>query len=795
MFEIERYKTIIADVFSQEKKFEYQLLVEKFLAEANYKVGKIPEEAYNVIKERCNTDYVKLKRAKEIEKDVHHDLMSVVLAISEKCGEFGGYIHLGATSYDIQDTVRGLQLKEARQIILDSLSELIEKVEELAIKYKHLICIGRTHGQHAVPTTYGMKFANFLNELLIAKEQLENAEVGYGKISGAVGTYASYGTEEIEKIILEKLHLKKQPVTTQVITRVIYARYIEALALIATVLDHFAREIRNLQRTEIDEVRESFVKTQVGSSTMPQKRNPEKSERICGLARNIRSSVQIALENVCLEHERDLTNSSSERVLLPEVSMLTHFIILEMKDILEKLYINEEKVKENLYFKDGAQCSEHLMLKLTDFIGRQDAHELLKQLANQPNFRQAVKDNEIVKKYLSDDEIEKILDPINYAGLASKIVENFVKSIEEKDKESKNESYTDGYKSYIKEENKEQVPSSYAEVGIDLEVEKNVLDMINSYVKKTFSFGNVIGKEGHYANLIKFGDHGLALTTDGVGTKILIAEESKKFDTIGIDCVAMNVNDLLAMGISPKAFVDYLAVSDLDYNQIEEIMKGVYKGCEIAGIPLIGGELATIPEMLSSNKGSFDIAGTALGIIHLNHIIDGSKIQIGDVVLGITSSGIHSNGFTLARKVLLSKYDLNAIIPGGLTLKEELLRPTRIYSKAIEGILDNFDIHGLAHITGGGLRKLFRLTNYGFSLTSFPSPPAIFEEIRKIGGITYQEMFSTFNMGIGFIVVVAKEDQDKVLYQLNKHFETHVIGEIIEERIIEVPDYGVEFKK
>ncbi|UJG44937.1 MAG: adenylosuccinate lyase [Candidatus Heimdallarchaeum endolithica] len=776
MLEIERYKTSIIELFSEEKKLEFQLLVEKTLAQANYEVGKIPEEAISIIEERCSPKYVKLERVKKIEKEVHHDLMSVVLAISEQCGEYGGYIHLGATSYDIQDTVRGLQLKEAKKRILDDLEITVKKLKQLSMKYKNLVCIGRTHGQHAVPTTYGMKFANFLNELLIAKKSLENAKVAYGKMSGAVGTYASYGTEKIEEIVLNKLGLEKQPVTTQVVSRVIYAKYIQALGLIATVLDHFAREIRNLQRTEIDEVRESFVKSQVGSSTMPQKRNPEKSERISGLARNIRASINVAMENICLEHERDLTNSSSERISLFENSMLTHFLILEMNKILASLYLNEEKIKHNLYLKEGAQCSENLMLHLTPYIGRQKAHELLKQLSNFSNFKKVVKENEVVKKYLDAEKIDFILDPVNYIGLAPEIVEKFVESLDKEKKEF-------------------SPPSSYAESGLDLDEESEVLKMINDYVQKSFSFGNVIGKEGHYANLIKFGDHGIALSTDGVGTKILVAEQAGKYDTIGIDCVAMNVNDLLAMGILPKAFVDYLAVSKLSKERIEEIIKGIYKGCEISKIPLLGGELATIPEMLKESENSFDIAGTALGIIHLNKIIDGSKIQVGDSILGISSNGMHSNGFTLARKVLFSKYTLDSVIPGGVKLKDELLKPTRIYTEAIEALLDSYEVHGLAHITGGGFRKLFRLSNYGFNLKHFPNPPAIFEEIKRIGKISYNEIFSIFNMGIGFIVIVPKENEEKVLYLLNKYFETHILGEVIEEPNVIIDHYNVFLKR
>ena len=430
MLEIDRYKTSLSEVFSEQRKFELQLLVEKELAEANFKAGKIPEEANKIIQERCTPNYVKLVRVKEIEKEVQHDVMSLVYAIAEQCGEYGGYIHLGATSYDIQDTVRGLQLKEAKHQIIEVLKQTITLVKDLIHKYKDLVCIGRTHGIHAVPTTYGMKFGNFLNELEIVKENLENTKVAFGKISGAVGTYASYGTFEIEEIILSKLKLQKQPITTQVISRVIHAKYVQSLALIASVLEHFAKEIRNLQRTEIDEVRESFVGKQVGSSTMAQKRNPEKSERICGIARVIRSYVQPALEIISLEHERDLSNSSTERIILSHTSILTHYLLNQMNQILSTIYLNKDKIKYNLYLKNGAQCAENLMIKLTDKIGRQKAHELLKQLSAQDDFRTAVKNNEIIRSYFNNNEIDEILEPMNYLGLSREIVEKLLESLE-----------------------------------------------------------------------------------------------------------------------------------------------------------------------------------------------------------------------------------------------------------------------------------------------------------------------------------------------------------------------------
>ncbi len=429
MLEISRYETSMKKVFSEQKKFELQLLVEKELAYANYKVGRIPETAFAVIKEKCSPSVVKLERVKEIEKEIHHDLMSVVLAISEQCGEAGGYVHLGATSYDIQDTVRGLQLLEAKELILESITETMKISAELALKYKDLACIGRTHGIHAVPTTYGMKFTNFLNELSLAKKTLENADISFGKMSGAVGTYASFRTMEIERIVLKRLGLNRLPITTQVVSRVVYSNYIYSLGLIATVLDHFAREIRNLQRTEIDEVRESFIKTQVGSSTMPQKRNPEKSERICGLARVIRGNIQTGLDNICLEHERDLTNSSSERVILAETSILTHYILLQMNSVLKSLHLNSEKIKANLYLRKGAQCAENLMIELASKLGRQQAHELLKQLSNEENFIEAVKTNAVIMEFFTTEEIDRILDPINYTGLSSQVVEQALGSL------------------------------------------------------------------------------------------------------------------------------------------------------------------------------------------------------------------------------------------------------------------------------------------------------------------------------------------------------------------------------
>ncbi|MFX0115616.1 MAG: phosphoribosylformylglycinamidine cyclo-ligase [Candidatus Hodarchaeota archaeon] len=335
-------------------------------------------------------------------------------------------------------------------------------------------------------------------------------------------------------------------------------------------------------------------------------------------------------------------------------------------------------------------------------------------------------------------------------------------------------------------------PRTYAEAGVDLSKEKDDLAILGEWTQKTFEFGNVFADFGHYCNIIEFGDLLLALTTDGVGTKLLVAEEFGDYSTIGIDCLAMNVNDLLAMNIEPLAFVDYIATdSPLGY-RAEEIAKGLYEGCKIAKIPLLGGETATVPEMV---KG-FDLAGAAMGVCQKEKLITGSKIQPGDAILGISSSGLHSNGYTLARKILLSEYSLMDDFRNGKTVGQELLIPTRIYRKEIEA-LQSLNLHGLAHITGGAYTKLKRLTSYNMLFDNFPlNINFVFKEIQRIGEITAAEMFRTFNMGFGFIVILP-ENQVAKAFDLLEDGETvcQHIGTVLSEKEgkISFPAYGVEF--
>ncbi|MFX1334433.1 MAG: adenylosuccinate lyase [Promethearchaeota archaeon] len=430
-FPFDRYRTSIANIFEEEKQLELQLLVQRILAKANADFGKIPLEAAEEIEKLVRPEYISLKRVKELEKQTQHDLYSVVLAATEACPNYGQFIHLGATSSDIQDTVTALQLKEAKIIILNHINDLLLILISLAKKYRDLVCIGRTHGKHAIPTTYGFKFANFLNELYMAREHLKNTTI-YGKLSGAVGTYSAYGTNEIERYVMQNLGLNAPIITTQVVPRLTYFHFISSMLETVGVLDKLAKELRNLQRTEIGEIKEKFGRKQVGSSTMPQKENPWRLERICGIARFLRSLLPPALENVSLEHERDMSNSSTERLILTQVITLTDFILIEMAKILPGLTIIKEKVEKNLYLLDGRQCSERLLMEITKSVGRQKGHEILRELTREDDFKDAVKNHPQIRELLSDKEIEDFLDPINYIGLAPETVDLVIGIIEEK---------------------------------------------------------------------------------------------------------------------------------------------------------------------------------------------------------------------------------------------------------------------------------------------------------------------------------------------------------------------------
>ncbi len=424
-------------LFTEEYRLQKWLEVEAALAQAHAEVGDIPREAAEEITRKASVKYVKLERVKEIEDQIHHDLMAMVKAFTEVCeGYAGAYIHLGATSYDIEDTATALQLKDAIKIIMEDLINLKNVVVDLADKYKSVICVGRTHGQHALPITYGLKFAIWAYEIhrhIIRLMQL-TPRVLVGKMTGAVGTMAGFGEKgfQIQELVMKKLGLKPAETSNQIVQRDRIAELILFTSLVAASLNKIGKELRNLQRTEIGEVWEEFKETQVGSSTMPHKRNPHKSERICGLSRILIGNVFPALENVALEHERDLTNSAPERIIIPENLILLDYMLKQLTQILKGLKLDEQNITRNLGLTRGFIMAEKIMLELVNKgLGRQQAHELLRKCAMQSwsqrvEFKQALLNEPTIAKIVSSTELDEWLNPAAYIGTSVQQVEKAV---------------------------------------------------------------------------------------------------------------------------------------------------------------------------------------------------------------------------------------------------------------------------------------------------------------------------------------------------------------------------------
>lgn len=429
-----RYGTTeMKDIWSEERKLRYVLEVEAALAKAEADLGMIPEHAANSIYKAI--DEVKLSRVKEIEDEIHHDMMAVVRAISEKVDLEDDYVHYGATSNDILDTSLALQFRDALKILELKLVRLLKVLVIQADKHKRLVCAGRTHGQIAIPTTYGLRFAIWAKEVerhLIRLGQLYSRVV-VGQLTGAVGTQAAFDKQglTVQEKTMAYLGLGHVEVSSQIIQRDRHAEYVMFLANVATTLDKICIEIRTLQRSEIAEVSETFGGKQIGSSTMPHKRNPIKSEQVCGLARVIRSYVLPALDNNTLWDERDLTNSSCERVIMPEATILTDHILTLSINIIGNLQFDKNNIEKNLGLMRGANMSEAVMIYLAKRIGRQRAHGIirsatLKAYERGESLAEALSKEPTVVEHISAEQIVWMMRPENYIGTAVEQVENVV---------------------------------------------------------------------------------------------------------------------------------------------------------------------------------------------------------------------------------------------------------------------------------------------------------------------------------------------------------------------------------
>ena len=430
------------NVWESENKLQKMLDVEAALAQAEADMGMISQEHASEIKSKAKTDIVTLERVNEIERETNHDIAALMKGLAEKCdGDAGEYVHFGATSNDIVDSSNSLLLKESIQILKEKVVRFTKLLINIADENKETVCMGRTHGQHALPTTYGMKFALWADEMHRHYERLEAVEkrLCLGMMTGAVGTTAALGVEgwEIHQRVSKLLGLEPAKLTNQVLQRDNHAEFMMVNANIVTSLDKIALEIRNLQRTELMELGEKFdPEKQVGSSTMPHKMNPITAERICGVARVVRAHVIPALENNPLWHERDLTNSSCERIIFPESCILTDYILNLSIKLMSNLVFYPENIERNLNFTNGLIMAERLMAELTRAgMGRQTAYALVRECAIKSNKEKLLLSDVILARdeingYLTEDDVETIMDPHTYIGSAVLSVENLIKESE-----------------------------------------------------------------------------------------------------------------------------------------------------------------------------------------------------------------------------------------------------------------------------------------------------------------------------------------------------------------------------
>jgi adenylosuccinate lyase len=414
---IERYTLPeMGDLWTDNYKFQTWLRVEIAVCEAQAELGYIPKEAVEVIKAKAKFDP---ERILEIEAEVRHDVIAFLTNVNEYVGDAGRYIHLGMTSSDMLDTALSLQMVDSLQVILVHVENLIQAIRYKAQEHRDTVMIGRSHGIHAEPITFGFKLAGWLAEMLRHRERLNTLQdrIAVGKISGAVGTYANIDPK-IEELTCQLLGLKPDTASTQVISRDIHAEFLNVLALLGASIERFAVEIRNLQRTDVLEVEEFFSKKQKGSSAMPHKRNPIKSERLTGMARILRGNAMAALENVALWHERDISHSSVERVVLPDSCILTHFMLVETTELVKNLLVYPENMARNMNVYGGVVFSQRVLLALVGKgLAREDAYAIVQSNAHTAwntedgDFRQLISSDERVKAHLSPEELKECFDP------------------------------------------------------------------------------------------------------------------------------------------------------------------------------------------------------------------------------------------------------------------------------------------------------------------------------------------------------------------------------------------------
>ena len=416
---IERYTPQeIGKIWKEEEKFKRFLEVELLLLEALEKFKKIPQGVARKVRKRAK---ISLEKIKKIEEETHHDVVAFLKNLSASLGKYAQYLHWGLTSSDLLDTTLAWQIKDATEIILSDLDKVLSEVKKKAFLYKDTLCVGRTHGVHAEIYSFGLKFVYLYEDLKRERKLLKESLdfICCGKISGAVGTFA-YLAPQIEDYICKKIGINRASVSTQIVSRERFSLYIFLLALVGSTLERFATEIRHLHRTEIEEAKEPFLRSQKGSSAMPHKQNPIICERICGLSRLLRSYVIASLENINLWHERDISHSSVERVIIPDATAVCDYMLKKALFVIKNLRVNPKRMLKNIELNRGLIFSQKLLLKLMEKgLKRVEAYDLvqdisLKVINKESDFKTEVFKNKKIKSLLSSSELEEIFNPYLY---------------------------------------------------------------------------------------------------------------------------------------------------------------------------------------------------------------------------------------------------------------------------------------------------------------------------------------------------------------------------------------------
>lgn len=416
---IDRYsREEMKNIWDLNSKFQYYLNVEIAVAEAYADLGTFPKQDVEELKKKAKFN---VERIDEIEAEVKHDVIAFLTCVNESLGDLAKYMHVGMTSSDVIDTAFALQIQDSGKIILQDLDETIQSMKDLAKKHKGTVCIGRSHGVHAEIMTFGVKICNWIDILERQRNNFVHAldEIRVGQISGPVGTYSNI-PPEVEEVTCKKLNLKPARMSTQIIARDYHAYFMQSLALIASVIEQFATEIRHLQRTEVLEVEEGFGEKQKGSSAMPHKKNPVLSENLCGLARVVRANSIVALENIPLWHERDISHSSAERIIFPDSLTLVDFMLNRFNGVVKNLVVHEKNMLKNTNKFGGIVYSQRVLLKLIEKgLTREDAYRLVQRNAldafeNDGDFRINLLNDKDVEKLLTPKEIDSIFDKSDF---------------------------------------------------------------------------------------------------------------------------------------------------------------------------------------------------------------------------------------------------------------------------------------------------------------------------------------------------------------------------------------------